>query len=75
MVWWAKGADRTDSNSASSHPVYRNVSFLVVPVIAHNFMDDFHFCSFLNGLIVYLSSTSFHLLSHFKDFLKHDSYS
>jgi len=30
---------------------------------------------FLKRTISYLSSTSFHLLSHFKDFPKHDSYS
>ena len=48
---------------------------LTEAVITQDFRDYFHFYSFLNGLLVYLSSTSFHLLSHFKDFQKHDSYS
>jgi len=43
-------------------------------VIAHAFMDNFHFLFFLKRTISYLSSSSFHSLSHFKDFPKHDSY-
>ena len=37
-------------------------------VIVHDFMDNFHFYFHFNGLLVYLFSTSFHSLSHFKDF-------
>ena len=46
--------------------------FELLCVIAHDFIDNFHFYSFLNELLV---SISFHSLSHFKDFPKHDSYS